>query len=324
MNHQVHNNKGVKPHGICEVYPFGFTGMERDEEKEMSGGHFASERGEEPRSGIPYCSVYSYTYFGARYRDHELMTMWLSVDPLADKYPSISPYAYCAWNPVKLVDPDGKEGIVISGAPGNHTNILHFLVNGLDRAKKCKDYFKQNEMKEQTTWIIYNDPKNPTPQRELNKYTKAAHNIGINVKVVDNVDDIIDYINNKDGNGSRENDKISRFYYLGHATTGNLDVGMYGSKENFDPSDLDPKAFRSGAFVDVVGGCRTAVRRHLFNLSWGIPTELSVVDQFTKILDKKSTVVGSNVRVDYRGNVMSNKALLSTNNGEEISKHGKL
>ena len=34
-------------------------------------------------------------YFGARYMDHELMTMWLSVDPLADKYPSISPYAYC-------------------------------------------------------------------------------------------------------------------------------------------------------------------------------------------------------------------------------------
>ena len=26
---------------------------------------------------------------------------------MADKYPSISPYAYCAWNPVKLVDPDG-------------------------------------------------------------------------------------------------------------------------------------------------------------------------------------------------------------------------
>ena len=35
--------------------------------------------------------------------------MWISVDPMADKYPSISPYAYCAWNPVKLVDPDGRE-----------------------------------------------------------------------------------------------------------------------------------------------------------------------------------------------------------------------
>ncbi len=35
------------------------------------------------------------------------MTMWLSVDPMSDKYPSLSPYAYCAWNPVKLVDPSG-------------------------------------------------------------------------------------------------------------------------------------------------------------------------------------------------------------------------
>ncbi len=61
-----------------------FTGKERDEET-------------------------GYGYFGARYMGHELMTMWLSVDPLADKYPSISPYAYCAWNPLKLVDPDGRE-----------------------------------------------------------------------------------------------------------------------------------------------------------------------------------------------------------------------
>ncbi len=82
---------------------------QRDEEKEGSRGPFASERGDEPRSGMPNGSTYLYTYFGARYMDHELMTMWLSVDPMADKYPSISPYAYCAWNPVKLVDPDGME-----------------------------------------------------------------------------------------------------------------------------------------------------------------------------------------------------------------------
>ncbi|MBP9991413.1 MAG: hypothetical protein KBT45_08340 [Bacteroidales bacterium] len=50
-----------------------------------------------------------YGYFGARYLDHELMTGWLSVDPKADKYPNISPYAYCAWNPVKLIDPDGRD-----------------------------------------------------------------------------------------------------------------------------------------------------------------------------------------------------------------------
>ena len=50
-----------------------------------------------------------YGYFGARYYDPDISALWLSVDPMADKYPGISPYAYCAWNPVKLVDPDGRD-----------------------------------------------------------------------------------------------------------------------------------------------------------------------------------------------------------------------
>ena len=50
-----------------------------------------------------------YNYHGARYYDADLLACWLSVDPLADKYPSMSPYNYCAWNPVELVDPDGRD-----------------------------------------------------------------------------------------------------------------------------------------------------------------------------------------------------------------------
>ena len=50
-----------------------------------------------------------YSYFGARYYDSGIPNIFLSVDPMSDKYPSISPYAYCAWNPVKLVDPNGME-----------------------------------------------------------------------------------------------------------------------------------------------------------------------------------------------------------------------
>ena len=69
---------------IIPKYPHSFTGKERD-----------SETG--------------FSYFGARFYDSDLMTGWLSVDPMADKYPSLSPYAYCAWNPVKLVDPDGED-----------------------------------------------------------------------------------------------------------------------------------------------------------------------------------------------------------------------
>ena len=40
---------------------------------------------------------------------HPTLSIWLSVDPMADKYPSMSPYTYCANNPVRLVDPDGRE-----------------------------------------------------------------------------------------------------------------------------------------------------------------------------------------------------------------------
>ena len=35
--------------------------------------------------------------------------VWLSPDPLLDKYPNISPYAYCNNNPIKNIDPDGLD-----------------------------------------------------------------------------------------------------------------------------------------------------------------------------------------------------------------------
>ena len=69
---------------------FKFTGKERDDET-------------------------GYDFFGARYYASSL-PLWLSVDPLADKYPYISPYAYCNWNPVKNIDPDGKWIQIVVGA----------------------------------------------------------------------------------------------------------------------------------------------------------------------------------------------------------------
>ncbi|MGP1515950.1 MAG: RHS repeat-associated core domain-containing protein [Bacteroidales bacterium] len=50
-------------------------------------------------------------YYGARYYASELST-WLSTDPMSDKYPSLTPYNYCANNPVKLIDPNGEEVIL--------------------------------------------------------------------------------------------------------------------------------------------------------------------------------------------------------------------
>ena len=71
-----------------------------------------------------------YHYFGARFYDSEVLTGWLSVDPMADKYTSMSPYIYCAGNPVKLVDPDGENPVC--GA------ILGAVVNGISAAVEGK------------------------------------------------------------------------------------------------------------------------------------------------------------------------------------------
>ena len=47
-------------------------------------------------------------YYGARYLD-PTGAMWLSVDPMWEKYAGMSPYNYCMGNPVKMVDPDGRD-----------------------------------------------------------------------------------------------------------------------------------------------------------------------------------------------------------------------
>ena len=49
----------------------------------------------------------SLSYFGARYYSSDL-SIWLSVDPMSDKYPSMSPYTYCVNNPIKIIDPNGE------------------------------------------------------------------------------------------------------------------------------------------------------------------------------------------------------------------------
>ena len=43
----------------------------------------------------------------------------LSVDPMTDKYPNISPYAYCNWNPVMMVDPKGMSAGWVKNDEGN-------------------------------------------------------------------------------------------------------------------------------------------------------------------------------------------------------------
>ena len=98
-----------------------------------------------------------YYYHGARYYDPVTVTGWTTVDPVLDKYPGISPYAYCAWNPVKIVDPDGREmddyfsasGKYLGSDNANTRNVRimnEYTWDGLDKDSKGRIDYESGNM----------------------------------------------------------------------------------------------------------------------------------------------------------------------------------
>lgn len=94
--------------------------------------------------GTPYCDATSSLYAGQqpyKYNSKEfdtthglntndygarqynsILPSWDRLDPLCEKYYSISPYAYCHDNPVILIDPDGKKIVFAKGTTQEFKN----------------------------------------------------------------------------------------------------------------------------------------------------------------------------------------------------------
>ena len=73
----------VDEHSSSEEMPYKFNGKEFDEEMGLY-------------------------YYGAMYMNPRT-SLWYGVDPLAEKYPSVGVYVYCVDNPIRLIDPNGKD-----------------------------------------------------------------------------------------------------------------------------------------------------------------------------------------------------------------------
>ena len=72
---------------------------------------------------------------------HPTLSIWLSVDPMADKYPGVSPYVYCGNNPIRLVDPDGRDI-----DEWDFNIVTGQLTRVGDRGGKTTDYYNFKDM----------------------------------------------------------------------------------------------------------------------------------------------------------------------------------
>ncbi|MBK7344350.1 MAG: RHS repeat-associated core domain-containing protein [Saprospiraceae bacterium] len=90
-------------------------------------------------------------YYGARYYDPGL-SVWLSVDPLAEKYAAWTPYNYTMQNPLKYTDPTGLEIVIpfkqsVYGNRDEHDHYANQFVLALN--KYSNDEYRFNKVTKQ-------------------------------------------------------------------------------------------------------------------------------------------------------------------------------
>ena len=69
------------------------------------------------------------TYDNTARMHYPVLPSFDTPDPLAEQYPHLSPYAYCAANPVKFVDPTGKWIVGTDGKPVIFDNVYRWSDN---------------------------------------------------------------------------------------------------------------------------------------------------------------------------------------------------
>ncbi|WP_313090320.1 SpvB/TcaC N-terminal domain-containing protein [Chryseobacterium flavum] len=149
-------------------------------------------------------------YYGARYYNPRL-SIWYGVDPLAEKYPELSPYVYTANNPVKYTDPDGQD----------------FILAILGMFRKDRTVSK---MEVRATVYITGEKASAARAKELNVLAKETFKskkvdgaeVGFNVKYV--------YKKNINSSDLKDGENILNLVN----TAGRSEVNGYISEDQFD------------------------------------------------------------------------------------------
>ena len=228
-------------------------------EKILADGH-ASGENDYLYCGKEFQSFFDLPFYdsGARFQRND--GIFLSVDPLAEKYYGISPYAYCSGDPINRVDPEGRDGMITGEGTKDSPFVItakyfydkdlpELQVNGLLEA--INDYnsqgVKQIKINGNTIFVMYNlsaelveDPQNArgetsfmTEGNEVRYYgntvgkkdlptTKlgCADGIGINFDV-ENINIYVD----QNGASPHKTNKGTAIHEIGHNLGGEHEHG---------------------------------------------------------------------------------------------------
>ena len=203
--------------------------------------------------------------YGARWMDSKIGGRFTTMDPLCEKYYGISPYAYCAGNPIRFVDPNGclfgdyynLSGKYI-GTDGIDDDKYYFVLNAQEQKTVKKNDKNKSTTELSTLSSVVEVPSNAVIERieETYKRSETSGNehgfqVGIKGTVTSITEGSPDAITNWDDLISELKQAGDLIAYDVHAhTIGNED--FYGKAEP-SPTDIQNVVTSSGQPSIVLG-----------------------------------------------------------------------
>ena len=174
-------------------------------------------------------------YYGARYYDAKT-SIFLNVDPLAEKYPHTSPYTYVNNNPIMLVDPDGRDiiGVTRKDAQNFQQDIYRVLKDKKFEGVRALISIKGSKFN----------------KIDVSALTKALENISVNTDEKAYIDMVANTINSKE---IHKVEYLSGDFTSAEGATAFRDH-MNKAQEGIGDMLLTPDGNFSSTFIDSQGG----------------------------------------------------------------------
>ncbi|OFY11305.1 MAG: hypothetical protein A2W94_07175 [Bacteroidetes bacterium GWE2_42_42] len=218
-------------------YRFGFNGKEKVDELFESSG-----------------SAYD---FGARLYDSRL-GRWMACDPMAVKYPGYSPYHFGYCDPIAVIDPDGRENVIVVGVQGGPDEYMtrenNFYGRAVHHAKKL------SSSGEQTTVLINRNDIADRIRGE--RYIFKLRESGVKIVYYSSEQDIFNYVNNRskmDESGKEYTEDVTDLVFLNHSNSNELLLGGGLSIASDDVANFLRESFSPNAVVNL-GSCYTGLK----------------------------------------------------------------